>query len=75
MLKKEFTIAKYALHGASGNVKRGAAFTLAEVLITLAIIGVVAAMTFPQLIKNYQGAVFRIDTGFAVDGLSRRADT
>lgn len=59
MLKKEFTIAKYALHGASGNVKRGAAFTLAEVLITLAIIGIVAAMTFPQLIKNYQGAVLR----------------
>ena len=31
-----------------------AAFTLAEVLITLAIIGVVAAMTIPTLIANYQ---------------------
>ncbi len=30
------------------------AFTLAEVLITLAIIGVVAAMTIPTLISNYQ---------------------
>lgn len=30
------------------------AFTLAEVIITLAIIGVVAAMTIPNLIKNYQ---------------------
>lgn len=30
------------------------AFTLAEVLITLGIIGVVAAMTIPTLIKNYQ---------------------
>ena len=30
------------------------AFTLAEVLITLGIIGVVAAMTMPTLIKNYQ---------------------
>lgn len=30
------------------------AFTLAEVLITLAIIGVVAAMTMPALIQNYQ---------------------
>ena len=29
-------------------------FTLAEVLITLAIIGVVAAMTIPTLIANYQ---------------------
>ncbi|MBE7709855.1 MAG: prepilin-type N-terminal cleavage/methylation domain-containing protein, partial [Cyanobacteria bacterium SIG32] len=32
----------------------GAAFTLAEVLITLAIIGVVAAMTIPTLVANYQ---------------------
>lgn len=30
------------------------AFTLAEVLITLGIIGVVAAMTMPSLISNYQ---------------------
>jgi len=30
------------------------AFTLAEVLITLAIIGVVAAMTIPTLVANYQ---------------------
>ena len=35
------------------NVRR-CAFTLAEVLITLAIIGVVAAMTIPTLIANYQ---------------------
>ena len=34
-----------------------AAFTLAEVLITLAIIGVVAAMTIPTLVKNYQSRV------------------
>lgn len=30
------------------------AFTMAEVLITLGIIGIVAALTIPQLIKNYQ---------------------
>lgn len=30
------------------------AFTLAEVLITLGIIGIVAAMTIPTLIQNYQ---------------------
>ncbi len=29
-------------------------FTLAEVLITLAIIGVVAALTIPSVVKNYQ---------------------
>ena len=34
-----------------------AAFTLAEVLITLAIIGVVAAMTIPTLISDYQEKV------------------
>lgn len=33
------------------------AFTLAEVLITLAIIGIVAAMTIPTLIQNYQEKV------------------
>ena len=33
---------------------RQAAFTLAEVLITLGIIGVVAAMTLPTLINNYK---------------------
>ena len=35
------------------------AFTLAEVLITLAIIGVVAAMTMPTLINNTKGAQFK----------------
>ena len=34
------------------------AFTLAEVLITLGIIGVVAAITLPTLIKNYQKHVY-----------------
>ena len=29
-------------------------FTLAEVLITLAIIGIVAALTIPTLVQNYQ---------------------
>lgn len=33
-------------------MKRG--FTLAEVLITLSIIGVVAALTMPSLIQNHQ---------------------
>ena len=33
-------------------------FTLAEVLITLGIIGVVAAMTIPTLVKNYQKTVW-----------------
>ena len=40
--------------GAVDIFKTKAAFTLAEVLITLGIIGVVAAMTLPSLIQNYQ---------------------
>ena len=36
------------------------AFTLAEVLITLAIIGVVAAMTMPTLITKYQMKTFEV---------------
>lgn len=35
------------------------AFTLAEVLITLGIIGVVAAMTMPSLLNSTQGAQYR----------------
>jgi len=38
-------------------MKRFTAFTLAETLITLAIIGVVAAMTIPTLIGKYQNQV------------------
>ena len=37
--------------------KRKSAFTLAEVLITLGIIGVVAALTLPSLITNYRKQV------------------
>lgn len=36
------------------NISNGKAFTLAEVLITLGIIGIVAAMTLPTLITNYK---------------------
>jgi len=37
-------------------MKRG--FTLAEVLVTLGIIGVVSAMTLPTLVKNHQRQVY-----------------
>uniref|UniRef100_UPI0040269FDB prepilin-type N-terminal cleavage/methylation domain-containing protein n=1 Tax=Candidatus Stercorousia sp. TaxID=3048886 RepID=UPI0040269FDB len=35
-------------------MKKIKAFTLAEVLVTLGIIGVVSAMTVPTLMQNYQ---------------------
>jgi len=36
------------------KVQRYKAFTLAEVLITLGVIGIIAALTIPTLMKNYQ---------------------
>ena len=41
----------------TGYILGKVAFTLAEVLITLAIIGIVAAITIPTLISNYQKKV------------------
>ena len=39
------------------NVRQKTAFTLAEVLITLGIIGIVAALTLPNLIANYKNKI------------------
>ena len=51
--KAAFTLAEGATHvDMSDNIRR-VAFTLAEVLITLGIIGIVAAMTIPTLISKY----------------------
>lgn len=48
-------------------------FTLAEVLITLGIIGVVAAMTIPTLIANINGSKYRNQFKKAVSTLSQAA--
>lgn len=40
------------------NMIKNNAFTLAEVLVTLGIIGVVSAMTVPTLMQNYQRQVY-----------------
>ena len=60
-LKKRvaFTLAEGATHVALPTSQRKSAFTLAEVLITLGIIGVVAAITIPALMANYQKMVQR----------------
>ena len=42
------------MRGDVGSKRRKVAFTLAEVLITLGIIGVVAALTLPSVIQNYR---------------------
>ena len=44
----------YTLREFMGFYRKKSAFTLAEVLITLGIIGVVAALTMPAVIANYQ---------------------
>ena len=49
-MKKNFTVPEAQRH--IRHWSKG--FTLAEVLITLAIIGIVAALTIPTLIQNYQ---------------------
>ena len=50
-------LAEGSTYVSMSNKNRHAAFTLAEVLITLGIIGIVAAMTIPTLLKNYQEKV------------------
>ena len=52
--KVAFTLAECATHVALSNNSRKMAFTLAEVLITLGIIGVVAALTLPSLIQEHK---------------------
>ena len=48
-----------ATHVDMFDKNRRAAFTLAEILITLGIIGVVAALTIPTLVKNYRIKVLK----------------
>ena len=55
------------------SLKKRAAFTLAEVLITLGIIGVVAAMTMPALITNYKYMVLQNQLKTAYSDLNQAA--
>ena len=52
-------------------MKKMNAFTLAEVLITLGIIGVVAAMTMPTLMSSTQGAQYKAAYKKALSALSQ----
>ena len=52
-----FILAEGATHVVRQHNCRKIAFTLAEVLITLAVIGVVAALTIPNLIQSYKKTV------------------
>nr|QGT49744.1 hypothetical protein Melaina855_1310 [uncultured Candidatus Melainabacteria bacterium] len=59
MAQKAFTLAEDAAHITKPSVLYKAAFTLAEVLITLGIIGVVAAITIPGLMTTYKANQLR----------------
>ena len=61
---------KYCLIIMKGNIMKFRGFTLAEVLITLAIIGVVAALTIPSVISNYQQQEFKTGLKKAVSVLN-----
>ena len=64
--KLAFTLAEGATHVAMRHNNRKLAFTLAEVLITLAVIGIVAVMTIPNLVQNYQSKAWNTaDTVFS----------
>ena len=54
MKHKVLSIIKGTSHSNDFNNKHKLAFTLAEVLITLGVIGVVASITMPTVIKEYQ---------------------
>lgn len=56
-MEKGFTLAESATHVTLLQAVTKFGFTLAEVLITLGIIGVVAAITIPVLMQNYQKKV------------------
>ena len=53
------------------NMRVRGGFTLAEVLITLGIIGVVAAMTMPTLMNSTQGAQYKAAYKKALSALSQ----
>ena len=62
-----FTLAEGATHVDNSNNKCKFAFTLAEVLVTLGIIGVVAVLTVPNVISSYQKKVYvtQLQKGYA----------
>lgn len=57
-MDKEIFMKNFDFRRAFGGGGNRLAFTLAEVLITLGIIGVVAAVTLPTLVANYQKKVW-----------------
>ena len=70
-MRDSFTLTEGATHVAHCNNSRKQGFTLAEVLITLGIIGVVAAMTMPTLMNSTQGAQYKAAYKKALSAISQ----
>ena len=66
-----FTLAEGATHVVHCGNSRKLGFTLAEVLITLGIIGVVAAMTMPTLMNQTNGAQYKAAYKKALSAISQ----
>ena len=66
--KTAFILSEGATHMAHSHNIRRVAFTLAEVLITLGIIGIVASLTMPTLIGNYkkQETISRLKKAYSI---------
>ena len=64
---------KLKMRTGANNTSKKVAFTLAEVLITLGIIGVVAAMTLPTLINNAQNKQLEVAFKKSYSALSQIA--
>lgn len=60
--------------GAYFSLTHNAGFTLAEVLVTLGIIGVISAMTLPTLVKNHQRQVYVTQLHKVYNDLSQAAE-
>lgn len=72
-IRRCVTLAKSIAHVNLSPIKVKYGFTLAETLITLGIIGVVAAMTIPTLIANTRSAQYRSTLKKTMSTLSQAA--
>lgn len=61
--------------GGGGTHSLAPAFTLAEVLVTLGIIGVISAMTLPTLVKNHQRQVYVTQLRKVVNEITQAVET
>jgi len=74
MKHNAFTLAQGAAHIVISDRQHHFGFTLAEVLVTLGIIGVVSALTIPTLVKNHQRQTYTVQLQKVFNELSQAAE-